>query len=98
MTNKNEEHNLKVFWESFRRQYGIDKLSSYQGRLFWDKVREQRDSCWDSDDPKYSITEAYSYDKPAMLKKWWELLSFEDKQKYLSHLWLGKGSVLLLMH
>lgn len=44
--------------------------------------------CWYSNDPEYSITEAYSYDKPAMLEKWWELLSFEDKQKYLTHTWL----------
>lgn len=91
----NEEHNLKVFWETFRSQYGIDKLTPYQERLFWDKAREQRDFCWYSDDPEYSITEAYSYDKPAMLEKWWEKISFEDKQKYLTHAWLGKGSALL---
>lgn len=84
-----------MFWETFRSQYGIDKLSSYEEQLFWDAARQQRNDCWYSDNPEYSITEAYLYDKPAMLEKWWELLSFEDKQKYLTHAWLGKGSALL---
>ena len=91
----NEEHNLKVFWNTVRTQYGVDKLSSYQERLFWEEARKQREFCWYSNDPEYSITEAFSYDKPAMLEKWWEHLSFEDKQKYLTHAWIGKGSALL---
>lgn len=92
----NEEYNIKVFWDIFRRQYGIDKLSKYQEELFWDEARKQREWCWYSNSPEYAITEAFPYDKPAMLEKWWEHLNLEDKQKYLMSAWLGKGSAILV--
>lgn len=92
----NEEYNLKVYWDIFRHTYGLDKLSTYQEELFWDEARKQREWCWYSDSPEYAIMEAFPYDKPAMLEKWWEYLSFDDKQKYLISAWLGKGSAILV--
>lgn len=89
------DENLRIYWEVFENSTGINRLSKREQDYFWREASLTRIKCQQSNNAEYAITKALPFDKQAMLKRWWEYLSYDEKESLLTHVWLNKGPGIL---
>lgn len=81
-----------MFWYRHRLIMGFDTEKwSLEETFYWNKVKRLREQCSASEDPEYAIFNAPYFDKQALLGKWWEHLTLEEKKEYLIHVWFNKA-------